>query len=125
MDENRVNAFLDAILDFKAKLKSQTSSIYELNSRLESLTWFSDLDEESLMLLNDLIASAKDIRSSLIRQYVNMGELRKRGIAKEEIKDFKNAIDELRESYEDIESVFFFLPEIPEFKETTKKLSLI
>ncbi len=31
----------------------------------------------------------------------------------------------LKESYQDLESVFFFLPEIAEFKDTTKQLSLI
>jgi hypothetical protein len=72
-----------------------------------------------------LIAAAKDLRSSLVRQYVSMTSLTKQGIAKQEIKDFKYAIDDLRESIEDLESVFFFLPEMPEFKETTKKLTLI
>lgn len=61
----------------------------------------------------------------MIHQYVLMGKLRKNGIAKEEIKAFKNAIDELKESYEDLESVFFFLPKMPDFTDTTKKLSLI
>ena len=54
-----------------------------------------------------------------------MNDLRKKGIAKEAIKDFKNSIDELKEAYEDLESVFFFLPEMPDFKETTSKLSLV
>lgn len=77
------------------------------------------------MLLNDLISSAKDLRTSLIRQYISMNFFRKKGIAKEEIKNFKNSIDELKESYEDLESVFFFLPEMPDFVETTSKLSLV
>ena len=125
MDEKRVNAFLDAILTFKERLNNHTKQINSINSRIESVTWFTDLDEDSLMTLNDLIAVSKDLRSSLIRQYVNMSELRRRGIAKTEIKAFKMAIDDLREAFEDIESVFFFLPEMPEFKEVTKKLSLI
>ncbi|MCA1751477.1 MAG: hypothetical protein LC670_06730, partial [Flavobacteriales bacterium] len=65
------------------------------------------------------------LHSSLLRQYISLGLLRKRGIAKEEIKGFKNSIDELKESFEDLESVFFFLPEMPEFVETTKRLSLV
>lgn len=125
IDEEKVNAFLDAILDFKSGLQEKTDKIYEINEKIEGLTWFNDLDEESLMLLNDLISSAKDLRTSLIRQYVSMSVFRKKGIAKEEIKDFKNAIDELKESYEDLESAFFFLPEMPDFVETTRKLSLV
>lgn len=51
--------------------------------------------------------------------------MRSKGIAKEEISNFKAAIDDLKDSYQDLESVFFFLPKMPEFKETTKQLSLI
>src|SRR5690554_5883870 len=125
LDEERVNSLLDAILDFKSSLKEKTDKIYNVNERIEKITWFNDLDEESLMLLNDLISSAKDLRTSLIRQYIPMGYFRKKGIAKEEIKDFKNSIDELKESFEDLESVFFFLPKMPEFVETTTKLTLV
>ncbi|RZN74410.1 hypothetical protein [Winogradskyella sp. PC-19] len=119
------NQLLDAILDLKSSIKNKTKRIYEVNHNIEKLTWFNDLDEECLMLTNDLISAAKDLRSSLIRQYISLDFLRKKGIAKEEIKDFKNSIDELKETYQDLESVFFYLPEIPEFVETTKQLSLV
>ena len=125
LDEEKVNSFFDAILDFKNGLKEKTERIYNINERIERLTWFNDLDEESLMLLNDLISATKDLRTSLIRQYVSLSSIRKKSIANDEIKDFKNSIDELKESCEDLESVFFFLPEMPDFVETTKKLSLI
>lgn len=125
LEVEKTNSFLDAINDFKEELKSKTIDIYEINSRIEKITWFNDLDEECMMILNDIISSAKDLRSTLIRQYISLSFLRKDGVAKQEIKDFKNAIDELKESYEDLESVFFFLPQMTEFKETTKKLSLL
>jgi polyribonucleotide nucleotidyltransferase len=125
LGEESINAVLDAILDFKSELMEKSKRIQLLNERLESITWLNNLDEECLMLLNDLISSAKDLRTTLLRQYIAMNFFRSKGIAKEEIKDFKIAIDLLKEAYEDLESVFFFLPETPEFKETTKKLSLI
>jgi hypothetical protein len=111
LDEENINTVLDAILDFKVSLIEKTGKIQLLNDRLESITWLNNLDEECLMLLNDLISSAKDLRSTLIRQYIAMNFFRSKGIAKEEIKDFKISIDFLKESYEDLESVFFFLPE--------------
>lgn len=120
LDEENVNPLLDAILDFKSRLNEKTDRIHHINDRMEKLTWFNDLDEECLMLMNDLISAAKDLRTSLIRQYISMNAFRKKGIAKEEIKNFKHSIDELKECYEDLESVFFFLPEMPEFVETTK-----
>lgn len=125
LDEEKVNAFLDAILDFKATLTEKSKTINVINERVEKITWFNDLDDDCLMLLNDLISSAKDLRSTMIRQYISMSFLRKKGIAKEEIKEFKNSVDELKEVYEDLESVYFFLPKIPAFIETTKQLSLV
>jgi hypothetical protein len=124
-DEERMNAFLDAILEFKNTFQRKTEKIIEINDRIERVTWFDDLDEESLMVINDLISSIKDLHSTLIRQYVSLNLIRSKGIAKEEIKNFKNAIDDLKENYQDLESIYFFLPEIPAFKETTKLLSLV
>lgn len=124
-EEELTNKFLDAIIDLKSLLSSKTHRIYEVNTNIEKLTWLNDLDEECLMIINDLISAAKDLYSSLIRQFVSMNYLRKRGIVKEEIKDFRNSIDELKEAYSDLESVFFFLPEMPDFVETTKQLSLV
>jgi len=126
MSENELNnAFLDAMLDLKSSIKNKTKRIFEVNDNIEKLTWFNDLDDECLMLTNDLISAAKDLHSSLVRQYISLDFLRKKGVAKEEIKEFKTSIDELKETYQDLESVFFYLPEMPEFVETTKQLSLI
>ena len=126
MSENELNnAFLDAMLDLKSSIKNKTKRIFEVNDNIEKLTWFNDLDDECLMLTNDLISAAKDLHSSLVRQYIFLDFLRKKGVAKEEIKEFKTSIDELKETYQDLESVFFYLPEMPEFVETTKQLSLV
>ena len=125
LKEKVINDFLDAISDFKKVLNEKSDFLFEINNRIERITWFNDLDDECLMLINDLISTAKDLRTTLIRQYVVMGFLRNKGIAKDEIKNFKNAIDDLRETYEDLESVFFYLPQMPEFVETTKQLTLI
>jgi hypothetical protein len=125
LDEKKINALLDAIIDFKKTLKDKTDKLEKLNEGLESMTWFNDLEEESLMKINDLIAASKDLHSSLIRQFVSINHFRSKGIAKNEIKQFKNAIDDLKEIYTDLESVFFYLPGIPEFIETTKQLSLV
>ena len=125
LSEERVNALLDAILEFRKVFNKKTETINSINIKIEKLTWYSDIDDETLLLLNDLIASIKDAHSTLIKQYVSLNYIRSKGIAKEEISKFKNSIDDLKESYQDLESVFFFLPEIPDFKETTKQLSLI
>jgi hypothetical protein len=123
--EEKMNTFLDAILEFKGKLTEKSNKILRLADMLEEITWFTIVDNECLMLLNDLIAQSKDLHSSLIRNYVVFAPLKQKGIAKEEITSYKSAIDDLKESYSDLESVFFFLPDMPEFKETTRELSLV
>ena len=125
MQEEQINAFLDAIIDLKSVLNQKTQLIESINKRIEKITWFTDLDEDCLLLLNDLISSARDLRTTLVRQYISLSSIRKKGIAKEEIKNFKSAVDDLKEICDDLESVFFFLPQIPMFVETTKLLSLV
>ena len=125
MDQEKMNVFLDSILDFKNLLKQKTVTIVSFNERIEKITWYNDLDEECFMLINDLISAVKDLHSSLIRQYISMNYLRQKGMVKEEIRNFKDSIDNLKENYQDLESVFFYLPEISDFKDTTKQLSLV
>lgn len=123
--EEETNKFLDRILDLQKILNEKSLKIEDINQRLEALTWLNDIDENCLMSLNDLIASARDLHSILIRQYVNLNYIRSKGIVKDSAKRFKAAIDDLKDIVADIESVFFFLPKIPDFIETTRQLSLI
>ncbi len=125
MSEEDINSFLDKIIEIKNILIEKTEKIELINESLEKITWYGDLDEESLMMINEIISLCKDLHSSLIRYYVRLAFLRTKGIAKNEIKNFKSVIDDLKEIAEDLESVFFFLPSMPDFKETTQKLSLI
>ena len=125
MDHEKINIFLDSLLDFKDLLMQKTETIISFNNRIEKITWFNDLDEECLMLINDLIAAIKDLHSSLIRQTISMNYLKQKGIVKEEIREFRYTIDNLKENYQDLESIFFFLPKMSDFKETTKQLSLV
>lgn len=125
MDERRINTLLDSINELKIALKEKTELLNSLIIRTEKITWFNDLDEECLMKINDLISIIKDVHSTLIRQYVSLTPFRSRGIAKTEIREFKHTIDEVRVLYQDLESVFFFLPEMPDFKETEHMLSLV
>lgn len=125
LNEEKINALLDTINDLKKLFSQKTKKINALNEKIEKLTWFDEVNDECLLLLNDLISSIKDAHSTLIKQYVSLNYIRSKAIAKEEISNFKNAIDDLKESYQDLESVFFFLPEMPDFKETTNQLSLI
>jgi hypothetical protein len=125
LSEESVNRFLDAIIDFKKNLTEKSDKLFDITESIEKLTWFNNLDDEELKLLNDLISSARDLHSTLIRKYIKLDPIRTKGIAKKEIKRFKLAIDDFKDVFTDLESVFFFLPNMPEFVEITKQLSAI
>ena len=125
LDEQKINSLLDKILELKKKFSDKTNKINSLVEKTEEITWFNNLDDDTLMSVNDLISSIRDLHSSLLRQYISLNFLRSKGIAKEEIKKFKVAIDDLKDVAADLESRFFFLPNISGFQETTKELSLL
>ena len=124
-DEKKINNLLDKILDFKQYLTTKTDKLEEVIEKIEKITWFNNLDQDTLILINDLISSIRNLHSSLQRQYISFNFLRTKGIAKEEIKSFKSAIDDLKDIANDLDSRFFYLPSNDEFEEITKELSLI
>ncbi|HMC84578.1 MAG TPA: hypothetical protein VKI61_03600, partial [Chitinophagaceae bacterium] len=124
-DEAKINDLLDKILEFKRVFAEKTDRLNTLIEDIEGITWYTNVNNDTLMKINDLISSIKDLHSSLQRQYVSLNPLRAKGIAIPEIKNFKAAMDDLKDVARDLESTFFFLPNLPDFKETTKELSLL
>ncbi|RFS16083.1 hypothetical protein [Emticicia sp. C21] len=123
--EEIVNHFLDKILELKSHLKEKTEELDLLNQRAEKLTWLNNVDDECLEKLAEIIQIIKDIHSIVIRHYADLNPLRLRGIAVQELKMFKQAIDDMKENYQDLNSIFFVLPQMTEFTDTTKKLEML
>jgi len=125
LTQKEIDNFLDNILFMQQILNARSDKIELINELLEKLTWLNNIEEDSLKQINNLIGSAKDLHSILLRQYINLNDLRKKGIAKKATKRFKSVIDNLKEIISDLDLVFFSLPQIPEFLEITKELSLL
>ena len=56
IDEIKMNKFLDRIIDFKQSLKIKTDKIEEIIENTEKITWFNNLDDDSLLIVNDLVS---------------------------------------------------------------------
>jgi hypothetical protein len=119
----QANDFLDRIINLKHLIKEKTQNIVSINCKLESLTWLSNLDDECLLMISDIIANVKELHSLLIHYYTKFDSLRIQGIAKAELKEFKSAIDDLKEINTDVEQVFFMLPSDKSFQEISSKFT--
>jgi hypothetical protein len=121
-DEKKVDDILDTINNFKRALYDKTEKINEINERIEKMKWYYELDEEFMIMTKNVISAAKDLHSPLIVQYLLFNSITKYGIAANEILAFKNSIDKLKKSFQDLKSVNFYHPAIPRMNE--KQLSL-
>lgn len=121
--EERVNRFLDAILELKQYLSKKSERLADIADRMEAITWHNDPSENELRLITLLIATGRDVNSVLKREYAAFSrKFRNKGIAKEEIKEFHACIHDLDEACYDLESVFFHIPNDPKWAESNAKL---
>ncbi len=115
-DEEIMDCFLDELIVFKKHLTKRANDIISIAEEMESLTWYSSPDEESLKKLYSLIVLAKETRKLMAIKYVQFNALRTQGIAKEELALYKEAMGFLKEVYIDIERAFFVFPNDKEFQ---------
>ncbi|WMJ75559.1 hypothetical protein RCC89_20700 [Cytophagaceae bacterium ABcell3] len=79
----QVDYFLDKILELKKVLSHKADKLNNLSKEYDELIWFTNPSEGELRLLNELVASSKDLRSSVIKTYILLNNtLGKRGLQK-------------------------------------------
>lgn len=108
--EQVINEFLDKILEFKQIVKEKSKQIDNAVESIESITWFDFklFDDDLKHKLNDLIASTKDWIDTLEKWYQKCKNFcGKEEIASEEMDEFRASLDDLSESNNDLEKVFF------------------
>jgi len=123
LTEAEINNFLDDYLELCHLLTKKTESVNNVNEILERLFNLNELNDDCLRLLNILVSVGRDFYYTLNKQYQNLIHLIDHKIAVAEINEFKEAIDYLQETIDDLESVFLILPKNTDFVEVTKKLS--
>ena len=105
-------------------IEAKIEHIDNLLIELETISWLNDVNEETLIVINDIIVHTKDLTNSYEKQYSIIVD-RKLQNNKNTVSCFREAIEELHETVEDLESRFFVLPKMNHFVLASKKLSLI
>lgn len=125
VSQQDIDHFLDTINEFKNVIIQKADIINTIVETVEKISWFSDLDEDCLKKVNDIISLVRELHSVQIRKYVTLGFFMKRKIAVKEIRILKHSIDDLRDVARDLDACFFVLATMPEFVDTNKQLSLV
>jgi flagellin-specific chaperone FliS len=123
--EEIVNEFLDTIILFKQDIQEQNSRLEKIISSIEELTWIVDYNDSDLEKLKSLILSCKGLYTDLVTHYVRMNKPNIIKLAKQEIKTYKMLVDGFKEAYQDVNSKFFILPNIQDFKDAESGLESI
>lgn len=123
VDQIVIDSFLDRILEFQSNIQEKADKINFVNSKFQELTWVENVDNECLLLLRKLINTSKDLHNKMIKYYVSLNWAIKKGIATEAMKNFKLSLDDLKEYNQDLEDLFFNLPEDKDFTERVNMLS--
>lgn len=122
--EDKTNAFLDSINLTQDFLSKTTPSIIILTEKLEEFSWFENVTEQNKFLIKIALLASKELTKGLSKSYVVLKKLyQPKNVLKEELKQYKEAIENLQETTNDIEMFFFELPNDTEFKAINEKLA--
>ena len=110
-ETENINNFLDRVLELQNKIKEDSDFIFGLVEKFEELSWAeaSNLDEETLKVLNDIISVSRDIHRTLIMHFVFLNNNLKK-VASSQINTLKNSLDDFKESTNDLEFIVFHMP---------------
>nr|WP_315219791.1 hypothetical protein [uncultured Flavobacterium sp.] len=122
-EQEILNSFLDKILELQGKITEDTNFVFSLVERFEKLSWIdaSNLDEETLIVLNDIISISRDIHRTMIMRFIFLNK-HMRDMASLHIKEFKMSIDDLKESINDLEYIHFRIPYDLRFQEINERI---
>jgi len=122
-EQDKINKFLDSINNIKKKVSQQTERIEELDRLFSELTWLDLQNPEEEKLLREVIEKAKSFHFKSIRDFAEMKKgLWQDKIARMEITNFKEALDDFEDSVFEVEHIFFILRKDDEFNELTNSL---
>lgn len=119
-ENERNNLVLDNILDVQRSINKLTEAVIVMTDNYEEISWIElpdDLKERVKTLINDSI----EVRPILIKHYVFLKN-KVNKIASEAIKEYKIALDDFRETLDDIYNILYVIPTNDTFIEINKQL---
>lgn len=121
--ENPCDENLDQINNVRASFVESTDAIEDITKKLQSLTWtLLEPTTDDLRSVADIIFLGRQLfqgSASIISSYQPLWQ---KGVIINETSEFKEVAEHLAEVLDDIESVYFKLPDLPGFNDTTHEL---
>jgi hypothetical protein len=121
--EKKVNQFLDYILSQKRFFRERANALNELLPEIEEFSWFSDLDEETLVSLEGILTLMNNLYVTMRGRYIKANVFFTRNkISAQELREYKAAADDLKELADDMRTRFFVTAKDDEFQAITNEL---
>ena len=123
-EQEMIDEFLDSISSLKRTLRKSTKALRSADEFLSSITWLDDSETKNDKELAEIIDGGLAGHRILIMNYVKMRRtLWQDNVAKKELADFKDAIDDFEETLFELNQIFFELRKDEEFNELVDKVA--
>lgn len=121
--ENPCDENLDLINKVRANFVGSTEAMEDIIEKLQSLTWtIVEPTPDDLKSVADIIFLGRQLLKGAASIVTSYQPLWQQGVIITETTEFKEVSGHLAEVLDDIESVYFKLPDLPGFNDTTHKL---
>jgi hypothetical protein len=117
-----VNELLDSINEVKAKFNELSKRTLSTVSVLEKLTWVVDNPSEDVLIeINSILDTCRGLHSYLLKTKTELEKIKINELCPDATEVLFADIDLLGETIDDVEAIYFRLPNNPDFKEICKK----
>lgn len=124
--EDLVNQLLDQISEVINRFTSMSASINSIVESLQKITWIvEEPNEEILKEINAILDISRGVYASLEKRKVQLEKIEISKICPDATQVLFDDIDMLGETIDDIEAIYFRLPNHEEFKSLCDKFSTL
>jgi hypothetical protein len=119
-----IDQFLDSINALRKSLKTSTQGLHKADELISQLTWIETISPEDEELIAELIDGGLQSHRILLMNYVKLRRtFWQENIAKKEISEFKEVLDNFEESLFELNQIFFELRKDKGFSEVAASIA--